>query len=213
METEAVDRPTVKGTIVGLVLGAGLGRRLGRGPKAFVVLDGETLLARAVARFRRVGVETIVAVLPPEPDPAAPPGGLVVVRNLQPETGPVGSACLGVAAMPEGVECALVYPVDHFAVTDEDLSLVLSRVASVSPSTARVVPRFEGRGGHPVALLPPALEALRAVTDASATTLRDVLSAAGPAAYVDGVGEGVRRNLNLAADLPSGQRPLATEAQ
>ena len=198
---------------VGVILAAGQGRRLGRGPKAFVRLDGETLLTRAVARLRRVGVETVVAVLPRGPDLAAVPSGVVVVRNLHPETGPVGSACLGVAALPEGTSCVLVYPVDHHAVTDEDVSLVLDAVASAPSSTARVVPRFEGRGGHPVALLAPALVALRAVTDPAVTTLRDVLLGAGAVVYVDGVGPGVRRNLNSPADLPSDEPPLATEVQ
>jgi nicotine blue oxidoreductase len=198
---------------VGLVLAAGLGRRLGRGPKAFVRLDDETLLERAVSRSRRVGVGTIVAVLPPGPDPVGLPAGIVVVRNPRPETGPVGSACLGVAAMPEGTTCALLYPVDHHAVTDEDVARVLGAVEGAPPGTARVMPRFEGRGGHPVALLAPALAALRAVTDPAATTLRDVLNEAGPIVHVDGVGAGVRQNLNFAADLPSEGRSLATESQ
>ncbi len=198
---------------VGLVLAAGQGRRLGRGPKAFVTLDGETLLERAVARLRRIGVSTIVAVLPPGPDPVTLPAGLIVVRNPHPETGPLGSACLGVAALPEACRCALLYPVDHHAVTDADVSQVLTAIEGAPRSAARIVPRFEGRGGHPVALLPSALIGLRAVIDPAATTLRDVLSEAGSIVHVDGVGAGVQQNLNLAADLPSDGPLLATEAQ
>jgi len=196
---------------VGLVLAAGQGRRLGRGPKAFVRLDGETLLERAVSRMRRAGLDTVVAVLPAGPDPIALPAGLLVARNPHPQTGPLGSACLGVAALPEGTHCALLYPVDHHAVTDGDVARVLAAIQAAPPGTARVVPRFEGHGGHPVALLMPALEALRAVREPAESTLRDVLAAAGSVFYVAGVGAGVRSNLNSAADLPSNVRPLASE--
>lgn len=197
----------------GLLLAAGQGRRLGRGPKAFVQLGGETLLERAVARLRRVGVDAVVAVLPPGPDPVPLPADLIVVRNPRPETGPLGSACLGVAALPEACRFALLYPVDHHAVTDEDVSQILGAVEGAPPTAARIVPRFDGRGGHPVLLLPSALMALRAVADPASSTLREVLDEAGTVVHVEGVGSGVQQNLNFAADLPHEGGPLATEAQ
>ena len=205
----AIPRPST----AGLVLAAGLGTRLGRGPKAFVRLDGEPLLLRAVERLRRCGVTTVVAVLPPAPDPIALPDGLIVVRNARPESGQLGSTCLGVAALPQDVRSVIIYPVDHYAVTDHDLRLIVNAIDECESGEGRVVPRFAGRGGHPVALLPPSVDALRAVIDPMSSTLREVLDAAGPVHTVDGVSEGVRRNLNVPTDMPASGAPLARETQ
>jgi 2-C-methyl-D-erythritol 4-phosphate cytidylyltransferase len=49
-----------------LIQAAGDGSRLGRGPKAFVMLGGRTLLERAIAIFRGVADGVIVAVQPGE---------------------------------------------------------------------------------------------------------------------------------------------------
>lgn len=49
-----------------LIQAAGDGARLGRGPKAFVMLGGRTLLEHAVAIFRGVADGVIVAVQPAE---------------------------------------------------------------------------------------------------------------------------------------------------
>ena len=81
--------PAVKSDLApltaGLLLAAGQGRRLGRGPKAFVQLGGETLLERAVARLRRVGVDAVVAGLPPGPDPVPLPADLIgQVNRVEP---------------------------------------------------------------------------------------------------------------------------------
>jgi nicotine blue oxidoreductase len=203
----------VDDAVAAVVLAAGQGRRLGRGPKAFVRIGGQTLLERATARLKRAGVTLVVAVLPPGPDPVALPDDLVIVRNPRWESGPLGSACLGVAGLPPGVRRVLLYPVDHHAVTDEDVLQVLAGIHSAPRGTARVVPRYEGRGGHPVALLPAAVSALGAVDDPDSTTLRAVLDAAGDVHHVDGVGPGVRQNLNTQTDLPPGERSLATEPQ
>ena len=204
-------RPPLRAAAI--VLAAGQGRRLGRGPKAFVRLDDQTLLERAVARARRCGASSVIVILPPGPDPMPLPDDLVVLRNERGETGPLGSACLGVRALPEGVDAALLYPVDHHAVLDTDVVAVLAAVAQAPPGAARVVPRHGGRGGHPVLLLPPALTALASVADPAASTLRDVLAQAGPIHHVDGVSSGVRQNLNTPSDLPQDARSLATEAQ
>ena len=47
-----------------LVAAAGIGSRLGLGPKAFLVLDGETLLQRVCATARAVAPAVRVAVPP-----------------------------------------------------------------------------------------------------------------------------------------------------
>ncbi len=47
-----------------LILGAGSGDRIGRRPKAFLRLDGRTLLERAVALVSPFATEIIVGVRP-----------------------------------------------------------------------------------------------------------------------------------------------------
>lgn len=49
---------------VGLIAAAGTGERLGLGPKAFLVLNGQTLLERAVAVIRP-HVDAVVVAVPP----------------------------------------------------------------------------------------------------------------------------------------------------
>jgi 2-C-methyl-D-erythritol 4-phosphate cytidylyltransferase len=49
-------------SVQALIQAAGTGSRLGQGPKAFVVLDGRTLLERAIAIVRDVVAGVIVAV-------------------------------------------------------------------------------------------------------------------------------------------------------
>ena len=200
-------------SVAGIILAAGMGRRLGLGPKAFVSLGGASLLEQAVSRLRRCSVDPIVVVLPPGPDPITLPEGLIVVRNGSPESGPLGSACLGVRALSKAVQAALIYPVDHHAVTDQDVARVISSLGEVSPDVGRVVPRWNGRGGHPVLLMTSALRALREVGDSTAVTLREVLDSAGAVHSVKAVSGGVRRNLNLPSDLPAEGRSLASEPQ
>jgi CTP:molybdopterin cytidylyltransferase MocA len=178
-----------------------------------VCLGGQTLLLRAIERLDRLGVAPIIAVLPPEPDPIALPPGLIVVRNHDVDTGQLGSTCLGLQACPDDLDAVVVYPVDHHAVTDADLAVLLEGLDHASPSVARIVPRWGGRGGHPILLLSPALRELRQVSDSEATTLREVLDRAGAVHPVQATSSGVRRNLNTPEDLPADAGSLASEAQ
>ena len=136
-----------------------------------------------------------------------------MARNPHPESGQLGSTCLGIEALPGDVRTVIVYPVDHYAVSDDDVTLILSAVDHCGPEVGRIVPRFEGRGGHPVVLLPPAVAALRAGPDPAQSTLREVLDVAGSVYAVHGVGAGVRRNLNTPTDLPESGASLARETQ
>ena len=203
----------MSGSVAGIILAAGMGRRLGLGPKAFVSVNGASLLEQAVARLRRCGVSPIVAVLPPGPDPIALPETIIVVRNESPESGPLGSACLGAKALGPTVKRALIYPVDHHAVTDQDVARVIAAQSELSPEVGRVVPRWNGRGGHPVLLMNSALKVLREVASPASRTLRDVLDSAGTVHGVEAASEGVRRNLNHPVDLPRGGPSLAREPQ
>jgi len=194
-----------------VILAAGRGRRLGRGPKAFVRLDGTSLVARAVALCRAAGipVERTVMVLPPGADGSpelaravtelgSPAPGITI--NPDPDgSGPLGSLVAGLRSMPDGPGAILAHPVDHPWVSREDVIALLA--AGTRPGAAATVPTWEGRGGHPILLHPPGIAAVRAVSNPGATTLRDVLDAAGGRHRVAAATDGVLRNLNTAADL------------
>ncbi|MGE0736600.1 MAG: 2-C-methyl-D-erythritol 4-phosphate cytidylyltransferase [Alphaproteobacteria bacterium] len=59
--TPAIDAGKRMG-VQALIQAAGNGSRLGLGPKAYIVLDGRTLIERAVAIFRDIAEHVIVAV-------------------------------------------------------------------------------------------------------------------------------------------------------
>ena len=190
----------------GVVLGAGLGRRLGRGPKAFLRIDGESLLERAVSLLSEGGIHRIAAVLPPVSCAVeGEPTRIVRVTNPEPESGPCASAVMGLAALEKEapVELLVLHHVDHAAVEASDLAVLLRAAREAPAETARVVPTCGDRGGHPIAILGPGLEALRNTADPTSTTIRDVLREAGAALRVP-AGPGVLRNLNTPSDLSAG---------
>lgn len=192
----AVDA-TIQGLpVVGVVLGAGLGRRLGRGPKAFVEIDGETLLARGARTLFAGGLGQVVAVVPAGVGAVAPPG-VVMIPNPDPETGPLGSARLALDAVPD-VWWVVLLPVDHPDVDAAVVEALLLAAARTEGDVARVSPRYRGRGGHPALITPRGVAAIRASTTES--SLREVLRAAGATSYVEVDDPGVLRNLNRPGD-------------
>ncbi len=201
-------RPQCASTPAALILAAGMGRRLGRGPKAFVRMQGETLLQRAYERLRRVDVHRVWAVLPPPPDPCALPRGLHVLRNPDPDSGQLGSLLLALDTIDDSLDSLILYPVDHYAVDDDDLLRLIAARQTCAPEVARILPQWRGKRGHPLLILPPALKRLRALEEEGTTHLRDVLRAAGPALTVQAHGPGVGVNLNSEADWPEGIDPL-----
>ncbi len=186
---------------IGVVLAAGRGRRLGLGPKAWVRAQGETLLARACRILRAGGVGTIVAVLPPDLPHGPVPEGVACALNLDPDSGPLGSlrAALDLSGVSGPV---VVYPVDHPDVTAEVVESLREALADAGDETARVVPTWDGRRGHPVALTAAGARAVAAADDQATPrpTLRTVLAAAGAVVEVPVDCPGVLRNLNQPGD-------------
>lgn len=95
--------------VAAVILAAGAGLRFGR-PKAEVLLQGATLLERAVATAAAGGLSPIIAVVPPGVD--APPGAAAVV-NDRPHDGLSRSLKLGLGALPETAEAAVILLVDQ----------------------------------------------------------------------------------------------------
>jgi molybdenum cofactor cytidylyltransferase len=152
------------------VLAAGRGERLG-GPKALLVWpldDGRELpLAAAHAVVRLAAESTRVLVVVREPVAAMlegwlPPGAELVGSHAAEELGPAGSLAAAVAALGEldPEQPVLVTPVDCPPVTASTVAALIATLATAAAPRA-VRPRFQGRGGHPVALRAAALARYR----------------------------------------------------
>lgn len=179
------------------MLAAGRGRRLGRGPKAWITIDGETLLARACRVLRAGGVDEIVVVLPSATPGGPVPDGVQSAVNPDPASGPLGSVRAGLEAAGSAGPL-VVFPVDHPDVTPSVVAALVQALANAPPGVARVVPTWEGRRGHPVGLT---IVGCRAVAGAmTRDTLRSATAAAGGSVEVAVACPGVLRNLNHPGD-------------
>ena len=147
--------------VAAVVLAAGLSRRLGRA-KAFVSINGSTLVEWAYERLIDAGCETVVVVnndLAEQVARLLPKATLVV--NDDPDAGRMRSLQLGCAALVDQrgslPERLVMAPVDRPA-WDVD---ILERLLNASTSSA---PAHEGRRGHPVLLDDAAIEAMMAAS-------------------------------------------------
>lgn len=113
------DGPRESGRVAGILLAAGTSSRMGR-DKLLVELGGETLLRRAAARAVDAGLDPLVVVLGPGRERHAEElRGLdpLVVENDRPEDGKSRSVRLGLDAVPDDVEAAVVMLADMPFVT------------------------------------------------------------------------------------------------
>ncbi len=92
----------------GFVLAGGRGSRMGRDKSALVV-EGKSLLERAVALLRTLDLPVTVVLAP---DQEAPPLQAAVIRDLQPDRGPLGGlqAALHHSAAPRNLVLACDLP-------------------------------------------------------------------------------------------------------
>ena len=133
-----------------IVLAAGAGTRMGGRNKALLTVDQQTFIARVVDTARRSGIGSVIVVLGHGADEVeraledAP--DVTIVVNPEPARGQLSSLKVG---LREAGECdgVLAWPVDHPLVRESTVEKVLSAAAR-HPGKA-IVPRFEGRGGHP----------------------------------------------------------------
>jgi len=156
-------------TAAAVVLAAGAGTRLGGVAKALLPIGDRTFLARIVATAAAAGVpaaRVVVVVGAPFADSVAAEAarlGARVVVNPDPARGMGSSVAVGFAALGEADgEVALLWPVDHPAVTVATVARVLAEAADVDV----VVPRRDGRGGHPAAVARPVWTALAGASEA-----------------------------------------------
>lgn len=189
------DAPTAGGVVAGIVLTGGASQRMGV-PKAGLLHEGCTFLARVLAMLRSGGVVDVVIVSGSAHDAvlAALPAGDAarVLRNPQPERGQLSSLKIALSDLrartprPAAVLMALV---DHPMVSASTVARLIDAWRSASPgrdATGRptiVVPTYVGRRGHPVLfaaslwdelLATPDDRGARAVVRADPTRVREV---------------------------------------
>ena len=133
-----------------VILAAGAGRRLGGVAKALLPYRGRSYLETIVMTARAAGlVDAVVVVGAPFGDDIAAHArqlGLRVRVNPAPDRGMASSVALGFAAIANGpAQRAWLWPVDHPAVGDATLRLLLSALGDAEVAQ----PRHAGRGGHP----------------------------------------------------------------
>jgi CTP:molybdopterin cytidylyltransferase MocA len=182
-----------------VIVAAGSGTRLGGVAKALLrTPGGETYLGAIVTRLRGAGVGEIVVVV------GAPFGGEVgahaetlgarVIENREPARGMASSIACGFATLSGG-DAAWLWPVDHPSVRGETLAAIASAWRG-----GVVIPRYQGRGGHPPLVGAARWPALAACADAP-DGARAVLRGEG---VVDVAVDdpGVVRDVDTPEDLP-----------
>lgn len=135
--------------IAGIILAAGASSRMGS-PKALLDYRGETFIQRLVRVLSAV-CDPVIVVLGYQADalrPAVPDATIVV--NPAPERGQLSSLQTGLAALPPDAEGFLFTPVDSPAVEIATLERLAAEFHRREPATLLVIPRFEGKHGHPV---------------------------------------------------------------
>jgi len=140
--------------IAGIVLAAGRSRRMGE-PKAFLRLDGRSFLERAVRALREGGCEDVVVVAGPREDDVqrqvaetALALGARVAVNGAAGSEQVDSLRIGLRAMREEAEAAVVSPVDVPGVGAESVAVLIGEHRRTGGEI--VIPTHGGRHGHPV---------------------------------------------------------------
>lgn len=159
-----------------LILAAGSGTRMG-GPKAQLLLAGQTLLQRAIEVAQAAGCDPVLAVVRVgAPASQAPPARLI--PNPEAAEGMASSLRHGVAALPPEAEAVLLLTVDQPAV-DAALLRDLLALAAREPRRPAAC-AYAGTLGIPAVLprrLFPDLLALRGDRGAKAILLREQAAA------------------------------------
>ena len=138
--------------IVAVVLSAGESSRMGR-PKALLPIDGQTFIERIVSALKQGGVERIVVVLGFNAEElrrriAHLPVEILV--NSDYKLGQLSSLQVAVRYLEADNNCTgmMVHLVDHPYIDPALVKLMLQRFDPAKP--AIVVPRHQGKRGHPV---------------------------------------------------------------
>jgi len=161
--------------IAGIILAAGASSRMGT-PKALLDYRGETFVGRLV-RVLQTKCSPVIVVLGYQADAIRPsvPKAAQIVVNPDPSRGQLSSLQTALEAFPAEASGFAFIPVDSPAVSEETVTLLADTFEVREPSTLFVIPRHDGKRGHPVfATRPIAAELLALPSTAEA---RDVVHA------------------------------------
>ena len=147
--------PALPTTAAALVLAAGSGSRFG-GTKQLAELDGQPLVAHAVATAHAAGLAPVYLVVGHDRDAviaaAASAGEVEVVDNPDHAAGQAGSLARGIVAVEHGpdVDVVVVLLADQPRVRADVAQAVADAAASSADGIARA--SYADGPGHPVAL-------------------------------------------------------------
>ena len=138
--------------IVAVVLSAGESSRMGQ-PKALLPIDGETFIERIVGALKQGGVERIVVVLgfnAEELRRRITHLPVEILVNPDYQQGQLSSLHVAVRHLQAAQDCVgmMVHLVDHPYIDPKLVRLMLQRFDGSKFSI--VVPRHQGKRGHPV---------------------------------------------------------------
>ncbi len=135
--------------IAGIILAAGASSRMGS-PKALLEYRGESFIRRLVRVLSAV-CDPVIVVLGYHADALRPlVAGATIAINLSPERGQLSSLQTGLAALPPDAEGFLFTPVDSPAVEAATVERLAAEFQRRAPATQLVIPRYQGKRGHPV---------------------------------------------------------------
>lgn len=135
--------------IAGIILAAGRSSRMGS-PKALLEYRGETFVNRLV-RVLSGACDRVIVVLGYHAEAIGTRvEGATIVVNPDPSRGQLSSLQTGLRAAPEDAEAVLFTPVDSPSVEPATIARVVDAFRSRDDNTLLVIPRFQGKRGHPV---------------------------------------------------------------
>jgi molybdenum cofactor cytidylyltransferase len=158
------------------MLAAGASSRM-QGPlKPLLEFDGETFLDRQIGLYA-AHCRPVVVVLGFHAGAVRAglraAGAAAMVVNPEPERGQLSSLQCGLRALPPECEAVFFLPVDSPGVQPATLQALLSAWSLETEKPAFVVPRFDGRRGHPVLMNARLSAEMLALPDGA--TARDVV--------------------------------------
>lgn len=142
-------------SVAAVILAAGLGSRFGAGPKMLAPYAGTPMVRRAAEAALASRARPVVAVLGAQAEAvrAALAGlDLTTVGNPDPAAGLSTSLRAGLAALPSGIQAAVVMLGDMPRIGSSHVDALIAAYAAVAPRPAAVVPVSGGRRGNPVLL-------------------------------------------------------------
>jgi molybdenum cofactor cytidylyltransferase len=194
---EAADACNVK--VASLILAGGASRRMGA-PKALLSYEGETFLDRLIGILASIPSEVIVVVgAHAKLIRSSVQRNAHFIVNAEWELGQLSSLQCALTVLPTEAQAVLFMPVDCPGIHRGTPSTL---VRTFDVGTDFVIPRYDGRRGHPVLFKATlAADFLALPPDASA---RDVVHRyTGSTRYVDVNDPGILRDIDEPSDYES----------